>query len=71
MKFEGTKKRNKKNKLNYLLFGGDTTGCILCWNLSLKNMRVPVCRINAANDVIHDIAIYNKYLFSVSHDKTS
>eukprot|EP01084_Bolivina_argentea_P260516 439983_1 len=57
--------------MNYLLFGGDTTGCVLCWNLSLKNREIPICRINAGNDVIHDLAIIeNKYLFSVSHDKT-
>eukprot|EP01083_Nonionella_stella_P019080 53040_1 len=64
--------KSKKNRLNYILFAGDTTGCVLCWNLSLKrNKEIPICRINAGNDVIYDLEIkHNKYLFVVSQDKS-
>ena len=66
-------KRNNKGDdgMNYLLFGGDTTGCILCWNLSqTENCQTPVCVINGHTDIIYDLCIVdNKWLFSVSHDE--
>merc|ERR1711920_864755 len=35
MKFR-SKRKETATRMNYLLFGGDTTGCIWAWNLSLK-----------------------------------
>merc|ERR1719203_720346 len=68
------KKSSSKSLLdsgfNYLLFGGDTTGCILCWNLSSEARQTPVCIISGHRDIIYDLAIVaNKWLFSVSHDQ--
>jgi len=57
--------------MNYLLFGGDTTGTVWAWNLSLKNSERPVCRINAGTDIITDIVIIDRYLFNVCQDKTA
>merc|ERR1712045_725515 len=69
----GKHNKNKNindNGFNYLLFGGDTTGCILCWNLSSINMQTPVCVISGHSDIIYDLSIINnKWLFSVSHDE--
>lgn len=59
-----------KNAFNYLLFGGDTTGCILVWNLSSEHRQTPVCIISGHSDIIYDLSIVdNKWLFSVSHDQ--
>merc|ERR1712048_376352 len=66
-----SKKKKSLNKaFNYLLFGGDTTGCILCWNLSSEARQTPVCIISGHSDIIYDLCIVaNKWLFSVSHDQ--
>merc|ERR1712003_314820 len=61
-KKKGYKIKKSKNKnisdtgFNYLLFGGDTTGCILCWNLSSVNMQSPVCVISGHSDIIYDLS---------------
>merc|ERR1712176_730923 len=63
-------KNGSKIAWNYLLFGGDTTGCILCWNLSSEARQTPVCIISGHSDIIYDMVIVaNKWLFSVSHDQ--
>jgi len=59
-----------KQKGSHLLFGGDTTGCILCWNLSSRDRRTPVCVISGHSDIIYDLHIaHRQWLFSVSHDE--
>jgi len=68
-------KSKKSDRGSYLLFGGDTTGCILCWNLSLSakdgaQRRTPVCVISGHSDIIYDLHIvHRRWLFSVSHDE--
>lgn len=63
--------KDKENGFNYLLFGGDITGSILCWNLSSEFMQNPVFVISGQSDIIYDLSIVDKkWLFSVSHDQS-
>lgn len=65
-----SKKNNSQLKRNFLLFGGDTTGCVLCWNLSLDHLDIPVCIIQSHVDIVYACSIVNrKWLFTCSHDQ--
>eukprot|EP01083_Nonionella_stella_P076441 208288_1 len=59
--------------MNYLLFAGDTNGCILCWNLSSTNAvdrTQPIAVVDAHKDIVNDLCISNnEWLFSVSRDQ--
>jgi len=38
---------------------------------AVKLSKITICRINAGTDIINDIVIINRHIFSVSQDKTS
>jgi len=71
VEFLKRQEKGKHKQKSHLLFGGDTTGCILCWNLSLSaQRRTPVCVISGHSDIIYDLHIaHRRWLFSVSHDE--
>jgi len=63
-----SQQNKRSNGFNYLLFGADTTGTIMCWNLSLQNYQTPIYVINGHSDIIYDLKVFGNRLFSVSHD---
>ena len=65
---KSTNYKPKTNGFKYLLFGADTTGTIMCWNLSLSNYQTPIYVINGHSDIIYDLKVLGNRLFSVSHD---